>query len=176
MNNINEEHEVSEIFWHSQYALQNTFSLLQQRMLVDLVYIFLCGSFGFENFDTCIWCEDDFIPKISWTNNYFWILGRVSKWTIVKLFSQLTPMLVDFEYLLLNTISGLETFPTCYQHKDNRMPKISCWNNKLSALGRVSKLEVVKWFFPLFLTTTHVGRFGMWFFWCIFWTWKFTHM
>jgi hypothetical protein len=54
MNNINEEHEVSEIFRHSQYVLQNTFSLLQQRMLVDLVYVFLGGSFGFENFDTRI--------------------------------------------------------------------------------------------------------------------------
>ena len=139
--------------------------------------MFFCVNLlDFEIFHTCIWREGDFIPKISWTNKFFWIFGRVSKWAAVKLFSQLTPMLVDFEYLLLNTFFGLENFPTCYQHKGYHVSKISCWNNKPSILGRVSKLEVVKWFFPFFLTITHVGRFGMWFFLCIFWTWKFPHM
>jgi len=71
-----------------------------------------------------------------------------------KSFSQ-QYMLVDFEYVFLNESFGLEIWPTYYQHRDGLMSKIRWQKNNFSALGRVSKLVVVK----LFLTTTNVGRF-----------------
>jgi len=49
---------------------------------------------------------------------------RMSKLIAVKIFSQLR-MLVDFEYLSQNETFTLEIWHTCYQHKDNVVPKIS---------------------------------------------------
>jgi len=54
----------------------------------------------------------------------------------------------------------LETFHSCNQHIDGLMPKNSCEKKKISILGRVPKLAVVKWF----LIATHVGRFGIYLF------------
>jgi len=133
--------------------------------------------FGFENFHTCNQCRDGFKPKIPWANDFFESLGGCQSWHLWNFsHNYVPPLLVDFKYLFLNKFPGLETLYTCYQHKDDLVPKISCWNNKLSAQGRVLKLEAIKWFFHLFLTSIHVGRFGILFFVWIFWTWVFLHM
>jgi hypothetical protein len=79
----------------------------------------------------------------------------------------------DWRIIILCVSLGLENFHTCDQHHKDHVTKISCWNNRFSALvGRLSKLERLS---PLFLTTTPVGRFGISFF-CESFGLEFFHM
>ena len=61
-------------------------------------------------------------PKDPQKNNII----NLTTCVVVKKVSQLPPMLVDFKYLFLNTFPGLETLYTCYQHKDDLVPKTLC--------------------------------------------------
>ena len=55
----------------------------------------------------------------------------------------------------LYTSFGFEIYPTCYQHKDDLVPKFSLCINKNSILGRVLKLEVVM-SFPICFSQQHM--------------------
>jgi len=85
---------------------------------------FLCKYFELEIWRTCYQHRDYPLPKIPWQNFFLSILGRVSMWAAVNFFSQ-SHILVDFEYLFLYESFGLEICHTCYEHRNDVMPKNS---------------------------------------------------